>query len=75
MPGGPNPGYQLNECCPDGCAGLSCSSEPIEPPLNQPAQKSYKDFNTGWPLDSWSITEPSNGYQINYIRLLSWFAR
>jgi len=75
MPGGPNPGYQLNACCPDGCAGLSCSSESTEPPLNQPAQKSYKDFNTGWPLDSWSITEPSCGYQIQYIRLLSWFAR
>jgi hypothetical protein len=75
MPGGPNPSYQLNSCCPNDCAGLSCSSEPIEPPLNQPAQKSYKDFNTGWPFDSWSVTEPSDGYQVKYIRLLSWFVQ
>jgi len=36
---------------------------------------SYKDFNTGWPLNSWSVTEPSDGYQVAYIRLLSKFVR
>ena len=50
-----------------------CFSESIEPPRNQPNQKSYKDFNTSWPLNSWSVTENSCGYQINYIRLLSKF--
>ena len=33
----------------------------------------YKDFNTSWPLNSWSLTEPSGGYQTSYIRLLSRF--
>ena len=50
-----------------------CFSESIEPPKNQPSQKSYKDFNTSWPLNSWSVTENSCGYQVNYIRLLSKF--
>ncbi|MGK3960067.1 hypothetical protein WMF38_44335 [Sorangium sp. So ce118] len=40
-----------------------------------PAQKSYKDFNTSWPLNSWAVTENSNGYQASYIRLLSKFVR
>jgi len=30
-------------------------------------------INTSWPLNSWSVTENSNGYQISYIRLLSKF--
>ena len=34
---------------------------------------SYLDFNDGWPLDSWSVTEPDDGYQAKYIRLLSKF--
>ena len=50
-----------------------CTAEPISPPKGQPPQKSYKDFNTNWPLDSWSVTEPDDGYQIAYIRLLSKF--
>lgn len=71
--GGPNPSYDWDACCPDGCGGNStvCESESLEPPKNQPDQKSYKDFNTSWPINSWSVTENSNGYQINYIRLLS----
>jgi hypothetical protein len=47
----------------------------ISPPKGQPAQKSYKDFNTPWPLDSWSVTEPDDGYQVAYIRLLSKLVR
>ncbi len=31
------------------------------------------DINTNWPVDTWSITEPSGGYQCEYIRLLSKF--
>lgn len=75
--GGPNPSYDWDGCCPDGCGSAStnavCTSISIDPPKNQPAQKSYKDFNTSWPLNSWSVTENSCGYQINYIRLLSKF--
>ncbi|MEI9938884.1 MAG: glycoside hydrolase family 9 protein [Pseudomonadota bacterium] len=75
LTGGPNPGYAVDGCCPGGCSGLSCDSEPLSPPMGQPAQKSYKDFNTNWPLDSWSVTENSDGYQVAYIRLLSKFVK
>lgn len=78
LTGGPNPSYNWDGCCPSSCGSASnnamCFSESIEPPKNQPSQKSYKDFNTSWPLNSWSVTENSSGYQINYIRLLSKFA-
>ncbi len=70
LTGGPNPSYNWDGVCP-GNAG--CNTESITPPKGQPAQKSYKDFNTSWPLNSWEVTENSNGYQINYIRLLSKF--
>jgi len=74
--GGPNPSYNWDSCCPDGCGGSNnsiCTSQNLTPPKGQPAQKSYKDFNTSWPLNSWEVTENSNGYQLNYIRLLSKF--
>jgi hypothetical protein len=45
----------------------------IEVPKNQPQAKMYKDMNHNWPLNSWEIAEPSNGYQISYISLLSKF--
>lgn len=75
LTGGPNPSYDWDGCCPDGCGGSSdlCNSESLVPPKGQPSQKSYKDFNTSWPINSWSVTENSNGYQVNYIRLLSKF--
>lgn len=77
LTGGPNPSYDWDACCPSGCGSdqndAVCSSESISPPKGQPPQKSYKDFNTNWPLDSWSVTEPDDGYQIAYVRLLSKF--
>jgi endoglucanase len=77
LTGGPNPGYDWDGCCPTGCGSSSnnavCTSESITPPKGQPSQKSYKDFNTSWPLNSWSVTENSCGYQSAYIRLLSKF--
>lgn len=77
LTGGPNPGYDWDGCCPGGCGSSSnnaaCRAEAIEPPKNQPEQKSYKDFNTSWPLNSWSVTENSCGYQVSYLRLLSKF--
>ncbi|HVT09690.1 MAG TPA: glycoside hydrolase family 9 protein [Polyangia bacterium] len=79
LTGGPNPSYDWDGCCPAGCGSTAnnaiCMSESITPPKGQPPQKSYKDFNTGWPLDSWSVTEPDDGYQVAYIRLLSKFVR
>ncbi len=74
LTGGPNPSYTWDSCCPNGCSGYSCGGSAMpSPPAGQPAQKSYLDFNDGWPLDSWSVTEPDDGYQARYIRLLSKF--
>jgi len=76
LTGGPNPGYDRDGCCAiNNCGGSNslCNSENLNPPKGQPVQKSYKDFNTSWPLNSWSVTENSNGYQLNYMRLLSKF--
>lgn len=77
--GGPNPSYDVDGCCPGNCGSPAnnalCSSEPLSPPKGQPPQKSFKEFNTGWPVASWSVTENSNGYQVDYIRLLARFAR
>jgi len=79
LTGGPYPSYDWDGCCPSRCGSSSnnskCFAEPISPPKGQPPQKSYKDFNTGWPLNSWSVTENSCGYQSVYIRLLSKFVR
>ena len=59
------------------CPGISaaCGSTRPTPPYGQPPQKSYLDFNDGWPLNSWPISEPSNGYQTAYIRLLARFVK
>ncbi len=77
LTGGPNPSYDWDGCCPGGCGSSTnnswCTGESIIPPKGQPKQKSYKDFNTSWPLNSWSVTENSCGYQISYIRLLASF--
>ena len=35
--------------------------------MGQPEQKSYLELNSGWPAGSWSITEPSTGYQAKCI--------
>ncbi len=74
LSGGPNPGYAWDGCCPNNCGqGNSCGAAQLSPPVGQPDQKSYLDFNDSWPLNSWSVTEPSVGYQTHYIRLLSKF--
>lgn len=75
--GGPNPSYDWDDCCnPNNTCGSPANDamcmRPI-PPYNQPAQKSYADFNNSWPINSWSVTENSNGYQVRYLRLLSKF--
>lgn len=77
MPGGVNPSYDWDGCCPSGCGSSSnnalCYGETIDPPKNQPIQKSWKDFNTSWPIDSWTITEAGIYTQAAYARLLSKF--
>lgn len=80
---GPAPGYLVggpneNQWDWDSrCPGISpaCGSSRPAPPYGQPAQKSYLDFNDGWPLNSWPISEPSDGYQVAYIRLLARFVK
>jgi endoglucanase len=72
LTGGPNPGYSWDDCCPSRC-GRSCGPAPLSPPAGQPPQKSYANISDGWPLDTWSVTEPDLGYQAKYVRLLSKF--
>ena len=80
--GGPNPSYSVDACCTNGalplCFGSTdaalCSMN-LTPPLGQPSMKSYLEFNESWPANSWAVTENSNGYQVQYIRALSSFAR
>jgi len=75
LTGGPNPSYAWDSCCPSNCSGNSCGAAQLSPPAGQPDQKAYLDFNDSWPLDSWQVTEPDDGYQAQYIRLLSKFVR
>jgi hypothetical protein len=73
VPGGPNPTYALDGCCPSGCSSWNtlCNISLVTPPLGQPIQKSYKDWNTNWPQNSWTITEAGIYTQASYVRLLS----
>jgi len=57
VPGGPNANYRG-----------SLTEIALQPP-----QKCYKNWNNGWPENSWSITEPAIYYQASYIKLLSKF--
>ena len=66
LTGGPNPNYEVDGCCPNNCGSTNnnskCTSESLLPPKDQPDAKSYKDFNTNWPINSWSCllyTSPS----------------
>ncbi len=62
VPGGPNVGAVQS--------GVPAS---LQPPAGQPPQKSYKDWNVGWPEASWAITEPAIYFQSGYVKLLSKF--
>jgi hypothetical protein len=71
--GGPNPHYSKDKCCDAafGTSGYRCffsaafslCNNSYAPPLGQPELKSYREFNEGWPANSWEVTEPSIGYQ------------
>lgn len=64
---GPAPGFLV------GGPNASFSVGSISPPAGQPQQKSYLDFNDGFPDNSWEITEPSISYQASYVRFLANF--
>ncbi|MEM6802053.1 MAG: glycoside hydrolase family 9 protein, partial [Bacteroidota bacterium] len=68
-PNGPAPGYLSGGPNPS----YFPSQGYFSPPQDQPRQKSYLDWNTSWPQDSWQITEPAIYYQAAYIHLLSQF--
>ncbi len=77
IPGGVNPSYDWDACCPSGCGSAAnnalCVAESLDPPKNQPIQKSWKDFNTSWPVNSWTISEAGIYTQAAYARMLSKF--
>ncbi|MFK7775774.1 MAG: glycoside hydrolase family 9 protein [Saprospiraceae bacterium] len=62
---GPAPGFV------PGGANKDFTVTTITPPYGQPTQKSYLEFNSGFPTNSWEITEPGIYYQAAYIRLLA----
>jgi hypothetical protein len=70
---GPAPGFVPGG--PNAAATQGGVPASLQPPAGQPPQKSYRDWNVGWPEASWAITEPGIYYQASYIRLLSYFAR
>ncbi len=72
-PNGPAPGYVTGGANPSFVQDSAYTGPRLAPPLDQPIQKSYKDWNTSWPEDSWQITEPAIYYQGAYVHLLSRF--
>jgi endoglucanase len=69
---GPAPGYVPGG--PNAFAGRDVPKK-LAPPTGQPPQKSYKDWNVGWPESSWVVAEPAIYYQAGYVKLLSKFAQ
>jgi hypothetical protein len=68
---GPPPGYVTGG--PNAQAVENGIPRTLSPPAAQPPQKSYRDWNSGYPEDSWAVTEPGIYYQSAYIELLSKF--
>jgi endoglucanase len=68
---GPAPGFLVGG--PN--AYFTSDDSSLVPPLKQPAQKAYLQFNAGWPQGSWAISEPSTGYQAKYVLVLAGYAR
>ena len=69
---GPAPGYQTGGFNPNYQPDPAYGGN-IIPPQFQPSLKSYKDWNTSWPENSWEITETSISNQGSYVKLLSKF--
>ncbi|MGC4067194.1 MAG: glycoside hydrolase family 9 protein [Polyangiaceae bacterium] len=85
LSGGPNTSFAPDSCCtaPSGDPAYRCygssdfalCSQNWNPPMGQPQQKSYLEYNGGWPVGSWPFTEPSTGYQSKYVLVVSALAR
>ncbi len=72
-PHGPPPGYLTGGPNPTYSPDAAYTGPDITPPMGQPAMKSYKDWNTSWPQNSWSVTENAIYYQAAYVRLIAAF--
>jgi len=72
---GPPPGYVPGGANRNYRPDRTYTGPRLAPPMDQPPQKAYRDWNTGWPENSWEITEPSLSYQAPYVFLLSHFVK
>ena len=72
---GPAPGYVTGGANKSFAPDSTYTGPRLAPPLDQPPQKAYKDWNTSWPENSWEITEPGIYYQAAYVFLMSRFVR
>jgi hypothetical protein len=70
---GPPPGYVPGG--PNARAAQAGVPASLMPPVGQPPQKSYKDWNVASPENSWAVTEPAIYYQSGYVKLLSKFVQ
>ncbi|HTL83391.1 MAG TPA: glycoside hydrolase family 9 protein [Bacteroidia bacterium] len=68
---GPPPGYLVCGVDYYFAPDAAYTGPPIAPPMNQPVQKSYKDWNTSWPENSWQCSEVGIYTEAAYIKLLS----
>jgi hypothetical protein len=71
---GPPPGYLTCGVNAFYNPDAAYSGPPISPPQNQPVQKSYKDWNTSWPENSWEISEVGIYTNASYVKLLAMYA-
>lgn len=71
---GPPPGYLPGGVNANYSPDAAYSGPPISPPQNQPVAKSYKDWNTSWPENSWEVTEIAIYTNAAYVKLLSMYA-
>jgi len=74
-PNGPAPGYVTGGANKNFQPDSAYTGLRLAPPMDQPPQKSYKDWNTSWPENSWELTEPAIYTQAAYVFLLSRFVR
>jgi endoglucanase len=77
VPAGVDPTYNLDPCCPASCGNATtnalCNTMAVTPPIGQPIQKAYRDFNTSYPQNSWWVSETGIYYEASVVRLLSQF--
>jgi hypothetical protein len=81
LSGGANQNYNVQNGFPTRLGGYTPTDAEMELGTfiqenlaGSPPMKMYMDISHSWPINSWEITEPSCGYQMAYIRLLSKFA-